>query len=157
MNAITHIIAKGYWTKQEEAKVRSMWADGYSASLIAAELPGKTRSAVMGKVHRWNLTGRRVTHRKPTLTGPARKHMLPRPPRPVVARKVAAPRPKRVAPPRKEMAWEPLPGVTPIEFLALTPTTCRWPLGESPFLYCGAHAGHGPYCPAHTSLSEHRP
>ena len=38
--------------------LKKLWADGLSASQIAAELGGITRNAVIGKVHRLGLSGR---------------------------------------------------------------------------------------------------
>ena len=39
--------------------LKKLWADGLSASQIAAELGGITRNAVIGKVHRLGLVGPR--------------------------------------------------------------------------------------------------
>jgi hypothetical protein len=40
------------WTDEQESLLRKLWADGFSANQIAAELGGVTRNAVIGKVHR---------------------------------------------------------------------------------------------------------
>ena len=46
------------WTEDRVAKLRSLWAEGHSASQIAGVLGGVTRNAVIGKVHRLGLSGR---------------------------------------------------------------------------------------------------
>src|SRR5674476_1361862 len=46
------------WTDERVALLTKLWADGLSASQIAAELGGITRNAVIGKVHRLGLSGR---------------------------------------------------------------------------------------------------
>jgi GcrA cell cycle regulator len=46
------------WTDERVETLKSMWADGKSASQIAKELGGVTRNAVIGKVHRLGLSNR---------------------------------------------------------------------------------------------------
>src|SRR3979411_1351286 len=46
------------WTEERVELLKKLWADGLSASQIAAELGGITRNAVIGKVHRLGLSGR---------------------------------------------------------------------------------------------------
>src|SRR5205823_4171976 len=46
------------WTDERVEHLKKLWADGLSASQIAAELGGITRNAVIGKVHRLGLSGR---------------------------------------------------------------------------------------------------
>ncbi len=46
------------WTDERVELLKKLWADGLSASQIAAELGGITRNAVIGKVHRLGLSGR---------------------------------------------------------------------------------------------------
>ena len=43
------------WTDERVELLKKLWADGLSASQIAAELGGVTRNAVIGKVHRLGL------------------------------------------------------------------------------------------------------
>jgi GcrA cell cycle regulator len=52
------------WTEEELATLKKEWAAGTSASFIANLLPGRTRNAVMGKVHRLKLTPRKTVRRK---------------------------------------------------------------------------------------------
>ena len=49
------------WTDVRIELLKKLWADGLSASQIAAELGGVTRNAVIGKVHRLGLSGRAKT------------------------------------------------------------------------------------------------
>ncbi len=46
------------WTDERVENLKKLWADGFSASQIAAQLGGVTRNAVIGKVHRLGLSGR---------------------------------------------------------------------------------------------------
>ena len=56
------------WTDERVELLKKLWADGLSASQIAAELGGITRNAVIGKVHRLGLSGRA---KSPSSTRPA--------------------------------------------------------------------------------------
>ena len=53
------------WTDERVELLKKLWADGLSASQIAAELGGITRNAVIGKVHRLGLSGRAKSPRRP--------------------------------------------------------------------------------------------
>src|ERR1700749_3997797 len=55
------------WTDERVELLKKLWADGLSASQIAAELGGITRNAVIGKVHRLGLSGRA---KSPSSAGP---------------------------------------------------------------------------------------
>lgn len=46
------------WTDERVETLKTMWAEGKSASQIARELGGVTRNAVIGKVHRLGLSNR---------------------------------------------------------------------------------------------------
>jgi GcrA cell cycle regulator len=46
------------WTDERVETLKTMWAEGKSASQIAKELGGITRNAVIGKVHRLGLSNR---------------------------------------------------------------------------------------------------
>ena len=53
------------WTGTRTERLKKLWADGHSASGIAALLGEVTRNAVIGKVHRLGLAGRKTTSRQP--------------------------------------------------------------------------------------------
>ncbi|KQI68092.1 GcrA cell cycle regulator [Loktanella sp. 3ANDIMAR09] len=46
------------WTDERVETLKRMWGEGQSASVIAKELGGVTRNAVIGKVHRLGLSNR---------------------------------------------------------------------------------------------------
>lgn len=46
------------WTDERVETLKKLWAEGLSASQIAAKLGGVSRNAVIGKVHRLKLSGR---------------------------------------------------------------------------------------------------
>ena len=70
------------WTDERVELLKKLWADGLSASQIAAELGGITRNAVIGKVHRLGLSGRA---KSPSSSAPRPRkarssgHMTPQP------------------------------------------------------------------------------
>ena len=53
------------WTDTRTERLKALWADGRSASEIAGLLGEVTRNAVIGKVHRLGLAGRKTTSRQP--------------------------------------------------------------------------------------------
>jgi len=53
------------WTDERVARLTKLWAEGLSASQIAADLGGVTRNAVIGKVHRLGMSGRAKSAAKP--------------------------------------------------------------------------------------------
>ena len=55
------------WTDTRIERLKQLWADGRSASDIAALLGGVTRNAVIGKVHRLGLPGRTTPASPPPL------------------------------------------------------------------------------------------
>lgn len=139
------------WTEERIAALKTMWGDGVTtgltASQIAIELGGVTRNGVIGKVHRLGLAGRPRAGR---MTGTPRKPKAPRPPV-VRAAPASAPRPTP-APPKCD----------PIEFMALTNTTCRFPIGERlPYLFCGDPSagllGGMAYCSFHSRITYRHP
>jgi GcrA cell cycle regulator len=144
------------WTDTRIETLRRGVADGLSASQIAAELGGITRSAVLGKV--WRM-GIRLTLKQGC-----------KPPRPK-----APSRPKQTR--RFRGLWPTLhdvgvvpdveaPELPPNEsdfactIERLTDETCRWPLGEPAhdMNYCGAHKlMPGAYCDRHAALAYKKP
>ncbi len=53
------------WTDERVEMLKKLWAEGLSASQIAAKLGGVTRNAVIGKVHRLKLSARVTKPVKP--------------------------------------------------------------------------------------------
>lgn len=148
-------MAHGYWTDERSALVERLWAEGYSASEIAARLPDVTRNAVIGKVHRLGISRRQKGHVRGVRVQSAvsirtRKEntglnglTLQRAKK---AREIAAARAPVI---------EPIKPVDPpkggITIMQLKDHHCRWPLGEPAFdmKYCGATVVLAPYCPEH--------
>ena len=123
----------GRWTAEREDRLRALWADGYSASVIARMLgPDLTKNAIIGKVGRLKLPSR-ATH--VSNTRPREFKLVSKPPVEV-----------------RPDTWTALPGTTPVSMAELEQGMCKWPIGESPFLFCGAEA-QGVYCEHHKALS----
>lgn len=122
------------WSEERIAALRQLTAAGLSAAQIAAQL-GITRNAVCGK---W------LRDRGPNVA-----------PRPRVA-----PKPKPKPAPIMRPAV-PVPDVAPvslnIDIMALTSTTCKWPVNDgNPYRFCGADkpAEGSPYCPYHARVAS---
>lgn len=143
------------WTDKRVADLKKLWLDGFSASQIAKQLGGVTRNAVIGKVHRLGLAGRKEPARPsaprprtPTPRGPARAPRPVAPPSPPVEA-VAAPAP----PPRPAVID--LPGTATIHTLGSH--ACKWPIGDpstDEFSFCGRGSDDGhPYCVEHAKVA----
>lgn len=148
------------WTDERVEVLKKMWGEGQSASVIAKELGGVTRNAVIGKVHRLGLSNRVTsTTAKPAAKEKAKTQAKAKPAAPATPTappKPAAPAPEtmRVTPPavRKIIpAGQPLPPqpsaneISPealakvsevektakkISLMELTEKTCKWPVGD---------------------------
>ena len=143
------------WTDERVALLTKLWADGLSASQIAAELGGITRNAVIGKVHRLGLSGRA---KSPSSSAPrprkARSSQMLRVSRPSIRGNNAL---------AYDYAVEPEPELIeiPIEqrktLLQLNDATCRWPVGDpgsTDFFFCGGNSNEGsPYCSYHSRVA----
>ena len=144
------------WTDERVATLTKLWADGLSASQIAAELGGVTRNAVIGKVHRLGLSGRAKTassttraKRTPRSSGYART-------------RATSKSSSGVSVPAVNIRPEPVPDlVAPepkkLELVALSENTCKWPIGDpatDDFYFCGhAIKADTPYCEYHAQLA----
>jgi GcrA cell cycle regulator len=148
------------WSAERDEALRQLWAQGYSASLIADKLAnGKklTRCAVIGRAHRLKLParkGKEPLERKPRGRPYRRANGVPKPPRP---------RPQPTPPPRPQPP-PPTPSLEPtmrkLPLLQLEPHQCRWPLGELmevAHLFCAADTREGEvYCPHHMWMARPR-
>jgi GcrA cell cycle regulator len=146
------------WTDERVELLKKLWADGLSASQIAAELGGVTRNAVIGKVHRLGLSGRA----KSASSGAPR----PRKPRTHMMR-VARPmsRGANALALAYDMDPEPEPelieNIIPLgqrrTLLELNENTCRWPIGDpatTDFFFCGGKPLTSlPYCHYHSRVA----
>jgi len=144
------------WTEERVALLTKLWADGLSASQVAAELGGVTRNAVIGKVHRLGLSGRA---KSPSSSSPrprkarSSSHML----------RVSRPQMRGNTALAYDYAAEPEPELIeiPLEqrktLLQLNDATCRWPVGDpggADFFFCGGESNEGsPYCSYHSRVA----
>ncbi len=150
------------WTDERVELLKKLWAEGLSASQIAAQLGGVTRNAVIGKVHRLNLSGRA----KPAASGPRpRKQRSSSPHRPSTRHYTSGNTAlKTHAPPAPRRLPVPVPLediVVPISLnvslLSLTEAMCKWPSGDpgtDDFHFCGHKSWNNlPYCEYHSRIA----
>lgn len=162
------------WTDERVEKLTKLWADGLSASQIAAQLGGVTRNAVIGKVHRLNLPGRAKSggganpqRAKPKPAQPrvssgfnARPTQRPTASRGVGGSAAAA---LRIEPEGEAVAYAApatdvvVPIARKLTLIELTERTCKWPVGDplqEDFHFCGNDSGDSsPYCKFHARLA----
>jgi len=141
------------WNEERIEALTKMWRDGLSASQVARQLGGVSRSAVIGKVHRLGIAGRdaptrplggRPATRVRASAGGVRRAHSPR-----------APHEQAISIPR--VAFE--VGAT-ATIHSLTSHACRWPIGEpdqAGFGFCGRlRTGHPSYCAGHAPMATRR-
>ncbi len=161
------------WTDERVEQLKKLWADGLSASQIAAQLGGVSRNAVIGKVHRLKLSGRGKTTSTQTRSkkvntgapggqrsGGSSAHMASR----IVSRSVGATAlqteystdlvPHTIT---KTVTDVVVPISRRLELVQLSERTCKWPVGDPlqpDFNFCGNDVGEsGPYCTYHSRLA----
>jgi len=147
------------WTQAQIWQLRQRWSTGASARQIARELgAGISRDAVLAKVRRLELPGRRRHDRRPSARTAVRAISFDAIPDQLRV---------RTSEPRRHPIWvveaKPYvddPGadasVPPVQrrsLLELSDEVCRWPVGDPArpdFFFCGApvHIGK-PYCADH--------
>lgn len=149
------------WTDERVELLKKLWADGLSASQIAQQLGDVTRNAVIGKVHRLNLSGRA----KPAASTPRprkpRASAGHRPTRTFVAGntalKVHAPPAPRRAPAQIPIEDLVVPISLKVPLLKLNDQMCKWPIGDptdEDFAFCGHRSFEShPYCEYHSRLA----
>jgi len=164
------------WTDERVARLAKLWAEGLSASQIAADLGGVTRNAVIGKVHRLGLSGRAkpagksnaASRRKPAARaaggsgGGGGGHTRTRQTTRTVGNTVIK------VDFEEDVAFRPKPVedlVMPVSrelgLLQLTESTCKWPTGDPTmpgFSFCGHSTNDDkPYCQFHNKLAFQPP
>jgi|WetSurMetagenome_2_1015567.scaffolds.fasta_scaffold00693_24 GcrA cell cycle regulator len=176
--------AQNPWTDDRVSSLKKLWDEGLSASQIASRLGDCTRNAVIGKSHRLGLPGR-IARRKPkprpvappeaAICAPVAQGstvapvfvpvVAPPPMAPELSParvKVHAPKtpqPAPVAPelPKPIVTVEEEPRAADLQLIDLSPSMCRWPLGEpgtAEFHFCGDPREDGrPYCRKHTQVA----
>ena len=161
------------WTDERVEMLKKLWADGLSASQIAAQLGNVTRNAVIGKVHRLKLSGRgKTTSSAPRVKKAPSASSAPRASsgRSQSSRMSshshsvgnAALKMQYVTIARAQTVAEisPLfivPVSRELKLVQLTETTCKWPKGDpmqDDFSFCGNDApDSSPYCSYHSKLA----
>jgi GcrA cell cycle regulator len=147
------------WDENRIEQLRKLWADGLSASQIAAELGGVTRNAVIGKVHRLGLSGRAKAKSAAVVRPRVKAAAKPQRIQTIVSRgnlavvEVVEARAEMV--PMREAVV--IPMSRRISIMELREGVCRWPMGDplqADFVYCGADCGVGKtYCEAHARIA----
>jgi GcrA cell cycle regulator len=161
------------WTDERVERLTKLWAEGLSASQIAAQLGGVSRNAVIGKVHRLNLPGRAKSGGSATTARiPKRNIASPRPStfgsRGVTTRTVTRQQGSTMLKEEVEVdanqhvAYRPASNVVvPISMrlglTELTERTCKWPVGDplkDDFHFCGHESPDAsPYCSYHQKMA----
>ena len=148
------------WTDERVELLKKLWADGLSASQIAAELGNVTRNAVIGKVHRLGLSGRAKSPSsaapRPRKARPA-QHMM-RVARPASRGNTALAHAFEVELEADPIAYDNVvPMSQRVSLLELNEATCHWPIGDpasSDFFFCGGKALTSlPYCAHHSRIA----
>ena len=166
------------WTDERVETLKKLWADGLSASQIAAQLGGVSRNAVIGKVHRLKLSGRAKSVSSGAPKG--KRSSAPRASSPrgggysggggggsnrtmtTVTHAVGATVMKNEVVSYREADLRPIEDiVVPISkhltLVELSENTCKWPQGDplsEDFHFCGHHSEeNSPYCKYHAKLA----
>lgn len=162
--------AKLPWTEDRVELLKKLWGEGLSASQIAGRLGmGVTRNAVIGKVHRLNLSSR-ATQPRSTAPRPPRKQREPSlagrhngsPSLPLSGNTALKASPRTEARPLALTEPTPLrlvnaPSDGRITIHQLSEKTCKWPIGDpgnDDFCFCGHNPRAGSsYCEYHARMS----
>jgi GcrA cell cycle regulator len=144
------------WTQERVELLTKLWNDGLSASLIAFELGGITRNAVIGKVHRIGLSGRPRSPSESARPRKIRSSRAMRAPR-IVNGPAPAPQFEPDAEPETELLE--IPQEQRRTLLQLTDAVCHWPVGDPTlgnFFFCGASTADRKttYCPYHDTIAH---
>jgi len=160
------------WTDERVEKLKRLWAEGLSASQIAAQLGGVSRNAVIGKVHRLNLPGRAKAGGSSAAARTAKRTSTPARPANYPARVATRTATRTVgatllkeeveAEAFQETTYTPpsnvvVPISRKLSLTDLTERTCKWPVGDpltDDFHFCGCEASDAsPYCSYHARLA----
>ena len=161
------------WTPERIERLKTMWASGMSASLIADELGGGiSRNAVIGKIHRLGCAARGKTLRAENGAVLTPKQIALADRR-YAAGKAKKPKMQRFAPimPGEVVSFESLPPAPIVDEIMIAESrrisivdldnrTCRWPIGTpgaDDFGFCGIEAADlenkRPYCAYHAKVA----
>ena len=137
-----------YWTEEEIESLRQLWAKGHTGAEIANML-GKSRNAVMGRISRMRERGERLPserERKPP------KIKAPKVPKERVTRIVLPPKPKKKI---EYVNVDYDPNKKYPKFKELGKWQCRYVMNDghpSQYVFCGADTDFDSFCPSHKRL-----
>ena len=136
------------WNEENTKKLKELWKKGYTASQIAAQIPGKSRNAIIGRAHRLNLESR-ATSKKTSPKVKIENTSL----QGIKAQKLG--RKARFKALLLDRNFEPENPIYNLE--DLSDETCRFPLGhpsnDSSFHFCGRKPfDKSVYCRLHLIL-----
>jgi GcrA cell cycle regulator len=151
-----------FWTTSSVERLTKLWADGLSASEIAAEIGGISRNSVIGKVHRLGLprrsrapAGTRPRRRKPRSRGATMRIVRPTIRGNTALATLHAFEPEHV--PEPEVIENIIPIGQRCSTLELSEGKCRWPIGDPStpdFFFCGGRTIEGlSYCGYHARIA----
>jgi GcrA cell cycle regulator len=144
------------WNDERIEALTKMWREGLSASQVARQLGGVSRSAVIGKVHRLGIAGR---------DAPTRPNAMGGRPSTRIRTSASAGGVRREPTPRAAPSLRPAPRMlfevaATASIQTLTKHACRWPIGEpdqNDFGFCGRLiTGVGSYCAGHAAMAVRR-
>ncbi|MDN2566697.1 GcrA family cell cycle regulator [Aquibium sp. A9E412] len=159
------------WTDERVETLKKLWAEGLSASQIAAQLGGVSRNAVIGKVHRLKLSGRgRAGGAQARQKKPVAATAAPKPSRggggggrmttttvgatALQAQYEAEPVARQQLRPVEDVV---VPISRKLKLVELGEHTCKWPNGDplmDDFSFCGNESGESsPYCSYHARIA----
>ena len=148
--------ASPQWPEEKVERLKTLWDEGLECSVIGTLL-GTTRNAIIGKVHRLGLAGRKPRTKVRTKKSQVARSRLGYLKRANKSNLRAAKRRYRVA--LKPSDIDP-PLEERIQFSQLTNAVCRFPIGDPKhegFAYCGRKSSFGtPYCSDHHTFTHRR-
>jgi hypothetical protein len=123
------------WTDDQIGLLKTLKADGYSAGVIITfdEFRGKTRNAILGKLHRLGLLQVKGPRPQKHTRNYQKEQQW-------VERRLAAPRIslKNLKQPRVIIDIDcNAPQSRELSLMELTPETCKWPSAHRPYTFCG--------------------
>lgn len=146
------------WPAEKVEDLTRLWKEGLSASRIGLLL-GTSKGAVIGKKDRLGLTDH-GPQKKPVNRKQRERTAKPRTKEQTLADNRLKMRALRTKAPQLIKARPvALPHYPPkhLTLAQLTTTTCRWPLGDGPFTFCGRYTDDGPYCRHHARIAYREP
>lgn len=141
------------WTDEKLERCRALWAQGWSAGQISADL-GISRNAILGKIWRQKWPSPAKPH-----STKADRTMTPRAPRIRVTKRThsAAQVVATVLPPPDNNYQKSFAEDGAKVLMDLEPSDCRFVLGDRDFQFCAAESADGfCYCPQHVRIVYQR-